>query len=186
MPRRVRQSPDPLAVLLERAAEGDDVAMGDLVRRTQSDVWRVCTALGSRGEEADLVQETYLRAMRSLRSYRGEAPVRAWLLAIARHTCADGVRRRQRRRRMEEQVLRRAEVDHRSASGEPAVVAGTTQELLDLLDADRREAFELTQVAGLGYEEAAAVIGCPVGTVRSRVHRARADLVELVRRAEAV
>ena len=53
-------------------------------------------------------------------------------------------------------------------------------ELLLRLDPDRREAFALTQLAGLSYEEAAAVVGCPIGTIRSRVARARADLRALL------
>ena len=86
-------SPTRSAPLLDAAREGDDQAVAELVRRTQPDVWRLCVALGSTGEEQDLVQETYLRALRSLGSYRGDAPVRAWLLSIARNVCADHVRR---------------------------------------------------------------------------------------------
>ena len=58
-------------------------------------------------------------------------------------------------------------------------------DLLDVLDPDRREAFVLTQLVGLSYEEAAAVVGCPIGTIRSRVARARADLLIAVSRAAA-
>ncbi len=58
-------------------------------------------------------------------------------------------------------------------------------DLLRVLDADRLEAFVLTQLVGLSYEDAATVIGCPIGTVRSRVSRARADLLVATRRAEA-
>ena len=58
-------------------------------------------------------------------------------------------------------------------------------DLLDVLAADRREAFVLTQLVGLSYEEAAAVVGCPIGTIRSRVARARADLLVAVDRAAA-
>ena len=60
---------------------------------TQPLIWRLCNVLGSPGEEDDLVQDTYLRAFRSLPSYRGEAPITAWLLSIARRVCADHVRR---------------------------------------------------------------------------------------------
>jgi RNA polymerase sigma-70 factor (ECF subfamily) len=58
-------------------------------------------------------------------------------------------------------------------------------DLLALIDADRREAFVLTQMVGLSYEDAAAVVGCPIGTIRSRVARARADLVQIVARSDA-
>lgn len=169
---------DPLRPLLDAALEGDDVALGELVRRSQADVWRLCSMLGS-GDEEDLVQETYLRALRSLDRYRGDAPVLPWLLAIARNVCADQVRTRQRQRR----ILRRV-ADQRPAGA--TTVGDATEALLAHLAPDRREAFVLTQVLGLTYDEAAVVAGCPVGTIRSRVARGRADLVELVRRSEAV
>jgi RNA polymerase sigma-70 factor (ECF subfamily) len=60
-----------------------------------------------------------------------------------------------------------------------------TDDLLDALDPDRRDAFVLTQLVGLSYDEAAVVAGCPIGTIRSRVARARADLQALVLAADA-
>lgn len=171
-------TPDPLAVLLEAAQEGDGRALSEFVRLTQPAVWSVCRALGSPGDEEDLVQETYLRATTALGRYRGDAPVRSWLLAIARHVCADHVRRRQRHRRLGER-LRSVAVD------EVQPGPSSTDGLVEALDPDRREAFVLTQLAGLSYEEAASAIGCPIGTVRSRVARARADLLEMVRIADA-
>jgi RNA polymerase sigma-70 factor (ECF subfamily) len=169
---------DPLRAHVEAALEGDDVAVGELVRLTQPAVWQVCAALGSPGEVEDLVQETYLRALGSLARYRADAPVRVWLLAIARRVCADHVRRRQRHRRLVDRVTRNTRA--LDVPG-PEVV----DDLLDLLDADRCEAFVLTQLVGLSYEEAADVVGCPIGTIRSRVARARADLLVAVQRAAA-
>jgi RNA polymerase sigma-70 factor, ECF subfamily len=168
---------DPLRPLLEAASEGDDVAAAELVRRTQADVWRICTMLGSPGEEEDLAQETYLRALRSLPSYRGEAPVRAWLLRIARNVCADHVRRKVRQRRLIERVTA-------LPVAEALMPQAPSDELLDGLSPERREAFVLTQLLGYSYEDAAAVLDCPIGTIRSRVARARADLVSAVQRAE--
>lgn len=166
---------DPLLPLLAAAREGDDHALAVLVRRTQPAVWRVCTALGSRGDEEDLVQEVYLRAVKAMPAFRGESPVLPWLLSIARRTCADHVRRRQRERRLAERLESEAHVADRTCS-----TATPIEDLLAGLSADRREAFVLTQLAGLSYEEAALAAGCPVGTVRSRVARARADLAGLV------
>lgn len=174
-------SPDPLRPLVDAAREGDDTALGALVRATQGELWRLCELLGSGDDVEDLVQETYLRAMRALPSYRGEAPVRAWLASIARHTCADQVRRRQRRRRLQERLAATEVLETHQPASDP-----TVPELLDHLDPDRREAFVLTQVLGMSYDEAAEVIGCPIGTVRSRVARARAELLGLVRQADAV
>ena len=170
---------DPLRPLLEAAVEGDDVAMAELVRRTQADVWRLCTSLGSRGDEEDLVQEVYLRAVRAAPSYRGDAPVKAWLLAIGRNVCADQVRKRERQRRLIRRII--PSVEEHAVDGDGTLVA-----LLDVLDPDRREAFVLTQVMGLSYEDAAAALDCPIGTIRSRVARGRADLNAAVRRSEAV
>lgn len=167
---------DELTDLVDAAREGDDVAVATLVRRTQDDVRRLCTVLGSRGEVDDLVQETYLKAFRALADFRHEAPFRAWLLTIARRTCADHVRRRQRDRRLLERVRARTPDDQRPARDH-------TEDLLELLDPDRREAFVLTQLLDLSYEEAAIVLDCPIGTIRSRVSRARADLLAAHERA---
>jgi len=149
------------------------------VRETQSAVWRLCSSLGSQGSVEDLVQETYLRALKSISSFRGETPVQVWLLAIARRVCADDVRRRQRSRRLVDRIAVHTSTD---ADVLRAADREHVSELLVEIDDDRREAFVLTQMVGLSYQEAADVMGCPVGTVRSRVARARADLVESLHR----
>jgi RNA polymerase sigma-70 factor (ECF subfamily) len=151
--------------------------VAELVRQTEHAVWQLCAVLGSVGETEDLVQETYLRALRALPRFRGDAPVRVWLLSIARHTCADHVRGRQRRRRLLDRLTVEA-----GASGDVVLDSGRalTVELLLRLDPDRREAFALTQLADLSYEEAAEVAGCPIGTIRSRVARARGELRALL------
>jgi RNA polymerase sigma-70 factor (ECF subfamily) len=169
---------DPLRGLFDAAREGDDRAVAELVRRTQPLLWRLCTVLGSPGEEEDLVQETYLRAFRNSDTYRGEAPVRSWLLAIGRHVCADHVRRRQRRRRLLDRL-------RSTTLAEGVPVSTPVGDLLTPLTPERRDAFVLTQLLGLPYEEAAAVLGCPIGTVRSRVARARAELFDAVADADA-
>lgn len=166
-------TPDPLRALLDAAREGDDAAVAELVRRTQADVWRLCTAMGSPGEEEDLVQETYLRALRSLDGFRGEATVRSWLLAIGRNVCADHVRRRERGRRLTDRV-------RPTADEAVTFIDEPVHDLLATLDPERREAFVLTQLLDLSYEEAASAVGCPIGTIRSRVARARAQLVDVV------
>ena len=130
----------------------------------------------------DVTQDVYVRAWRALPAYRGESSARTWLLSITRRACADAVRRRSRNRlltaRVKAQPVRRVTAD-----------AATRTELMDLVDTlppDRREAFVLTQMLGCAYDEAAVIAGVPVGTIRSRVARARETLVEAVRAAEAV
>jgi RNA polymerase sigma-70 factor (ECF subfamily) len=171
-------APEDLNLLAEAAAAGDDVALRELVLATQDSVRSLCRRLGSVAEAEDLAQETYLRALRALPSYRFEAPVRVWLLSIARHVCADHVRRKARRRAIARRYRSAPEAtwaDHRVA----------VDDLVQRLDGDQAEAFVLTQELGLSYAEAAEVCDCPVGTIRSRVSRARAELASMVRAADA-
>ena len=144
--------------------------VAELVRLTEPSVWRLCTALGSPGEEEDLVQETYLRAWRSIGRFRGDSTVQVWLLSIGRRVCADHVRRRQRQRRLIDRL-------ERFADRSPAPENESLDDLIAGLDPDRRHAFVLTQILGLSYEETAQVLDCPIGTIRSRVARARRDLI---------
>lgn len=162
------------------ARDGDPLAAGHLVRATQRDVRRLCAHLVSAADADDLAQETYERALKALPGWRGEAPVRLWLLAIARRACADALRRRQRRSRLGARLLGLAPEVVPAAHGSAA-----EDELLDALTPDRREAFVLTQLLGLPYAEAATACGVPVGTIRSRVARARADLLAAHRAADS-
>ena len=151
--------------------------LDELVAATYSDVWRLCAALVDADVADDLAQETFLRATTALQRFRGRASRRTWIFAIARHVCMDELRGRHRRRRRDERLA--AAPDRPHAADLSAEV--TTRELLGQLDPDRRDAFVLTQMFRLSYEEAATVCGCPTGTIRSRVARARDDLIALVR-----
>jgi RNA polymerase sigma-70 factor (ECF subfamily) len=137
-------------------------------------VWSLCAHLVDADSADDLTQETYLRIFRALGTFRQDSSARTWLLSITRHVCMDELRQRIRRRRRDATLLT-------PADDEPSYFDDTDQaevrELLSHLDSDRREAFALTQLIGLSYDEAAAVCRCPVGTIRSRVARARADLI---------
>ena len=143
------------------------------VRATQPEVWRFTAALVDPGSADDLTQETYLRAFRGLADFAGRSSVRTWLLAIARHVCADHIRTLQRRRRLD------ARLSEPPLVPDPAGQVGALDLLRGLPD-ERREAFVLTQLVGLSYEEAADSCGVPVGTIRSRVARARMQLVAAV------
>lgn len=159
-----------LADAARLAAAGDRDAFADLVRATQSQVVRACAALADPASAEDLAQETYLRAYGALPGFAGQSHVRTWLLGIARHVCIDEVRRRTRRRTL----LRRMP---REAQARTEVISSNVALLIRSLPDDQREAFVLTQVIGLSYAEAAAVSECPIGTIRSRVARARATLI---------
>ena len=157
------------------ARSGDPAAQAAFVRETQAEVWRFAAALVEPDAADDLTQETYLRAFRALPSFEGRSSARTWLLGIARRACADHLRTVVRRRRLDARLA----AEPTPALPDPGLHLGAA-DLLRRLPADRRSAFALTQVLGLSYAEAAAIEGVPVGTIRSRVARARADLVAAV------
>jgi RNA polymerase sigma-70 factor (ECF subfamily) len=162
-----------LTALALAAREGDRRAATELAAQTYQQIWRVLIMLTNRSVAEDLAQETYARAFRSLPGFRAESSVRAWLLSIARNTAADHLRATAVRRRF-------TSVDPVDEV-EPAVPGDLTQPvllrvLIDGLDERQRVAFELTQLVGLSYAEVARICDCPVGTIRSRVARARDEL----------
>lgn len=156
------------------AATGDPAAFATLVRATQAEVTRACRALVDHGSADDLVQDTYMRAFRALPTYRATGTFRGWILGIARHVCADELRRRTRRRAL----LRRLGPAGPSSPSSNHAAATELELLVAALPPDQREAFVLTQLIGLSYDEAAQACQCPTGTIRSRVARARASLID--------
>jgi RNA polymerase sigma-70 factor (ECF subfamily) len=172
---------DELTRLFLAARDGDRTALLHAVRGSQADVWRLARHLVGPDDADDVTQDTFVRAWRALPAFRGDSSARTWLLTIARRACADAVRRDVRRRRLFERVGRQAgaEAARTDPGGEHAVAA-----LVDQLPHDQRAAFVLTQVIGCSYAEAADACGVPVGTIRSRVARAREQLVETLRASE--
>jgi RNA polymerase sigma-70 factor (ECF subfamily) len=167
------------------AGAGDRAALAAFVRATQRDVYRFLSHLSGRGEAEDLTQETYLRALRALPGFAGRSSARTWLLSIARRVAADQVRRTVTRPRTTavedwDTVVAGSPTHRRSGFDEGILL----RELVAGLEPDRRDAFVLTQVLGLGYAAAAEVCRCPVGTIRSRVARAREDLVRAMNTPE--
>ncbi|MFD9397062.1 sigma-70 family RNA polymerase sigma factor [Streptomyces sp. NPDC060000] len=177
---------DPATVWALAARAGDPDAVDRFVRALRPDVVRYVTYLSADRQLADdLAQDTFLRALGSLHRFEGRSSARTWLLAIARRTVIDSLRYAAARPRSADLDDWTACAERAQPSGLPGFDDGVALlDLLDALPAERREAFVLTQLAGLPYEEAAEAGGCPVGTIRSRVARARATLVELLDEAE--
>jgi RNA polymerase sigma-70 factor (ECF subfamily) len=172
---------DAAGRLAEAAAAGDRHAIAGLIRATQRDVWRFVASQAGTSDADDLTQETYLRAITALPRFEGRSSVRTWLLVIARRVVVDHHRHRAARPLL-------ADVTEWGGPAERALHRRSRQSpgfeeiseiglLLEGLTPDRREALVLTQLLGLSYAEAAQICDCPVGTIRSRVARARDDLV---------
>jgi RNA polymerase sigma-70 factor, ECF subfamily len=168
-PRAVRGAPDG----------GGSRELEQLVKATYADVWRLCATLVDEQAAEDLAQETFLRVARALHSFRGESSSRTWVLSIARHVCMDELRVRHRRARRDRRLLVAAEEG--AHTFDPAADLAAN-EMLAHLGPERRTAFVLTQLLRLSYAEAAVVCKCPPGTIRSRVARARDDLIRLASR----
>ncbi|MFE7118705.1 sigma-70 family RNA polymerase sigma factor [Streptomyces sp. NPDC057654] len=168
------------------ARGGDAEAVDRFIRATQNDVRRYVARLSGDPQGADdLVQETYLRALRGLPRFEGRSSARTWLLAIARRTVVDRLRFNAARPRLSDTDDWQAAAERTQSPALPGFDEGVAlSQLLDRLPYERREAFVLTQLLGLPYAEAAVVAGCPVGTVRSRVARAREVLIGQLATAE--
>lgn len=156
-----------ITTLALAAGGGDRAALTTFIRATQRDVYRFLAHLSARDEAEDLTRRTYLQALKALPTLGGSSSARTWLLSIARRVAADHVR------------SAGTVEDWKSIPAQRSGIAegALLRELVARLDADRRDAFVLTQVLGLDYAAAAEVCGCPVGTIRSSVARAREDLV---------
>ncbi|PND54409.1 RNA polymerase subunit sigma [Mycobacterium sp. ENV421] len=178
---------DPVTRLALAAGQGDHEALEQFVKRTQHDVWRFVAHLADVGSADDLTQETFLRAIGSLPRFSGRSSARTWLLSIARRVVVDRIRHQCSRPRITGgadvsnivELNRFQQGRYAYARFEDIVELNI---LLDDMDVERRQALLLTQVLGLSYAEAAVLCGCPIGTIRSRVARAREQLLA----AEAV
>ncbi len=158
--------PDPRTV--QRARAGDLHAFEELVRTYQGEVYRFAWHLTrDRTLAEDVTQDAFLRAFRFIRGYRGEQRFGSWLFAIARNCAMDALRA------------------HRVAPTDAEPAARTTADpsarveleaALAAVSMEHREAFLLVEVFGLSYQEASDVLGVAVGTVKSRMFRARRAL----------
>lgn len=164
-----------------RAASGDRQALTEFISATHDDVWRLLAHLADTDRADDLTQETYLRVLSALPRFAARSTARTWILSLARRAWVDSVRHDMARPRSSATEIE----DATSATPAVETTGGQswaewvdTRALIDQLEADRREALILTQVLGYTYAEAAKIANVRVGTIRSRVARARADLVE--------
>lgn len=172
---------DAVTNLALKAGQGDRIALTQFIQATQGDVWRLLAHLGGHDIADDLTQETYLRVMSALPRFAARSSARTWILALARRVWVDNIRHDMAR--------------PRKASSHPEEVSTPTSNvwaewvdarlLIDALPSERREALILTQVLGYTYEEAAKISGVRIGTIRSRVARARADIIAATENQES-
>lgn len=171
-------------LLVQRAQCGDRYAFDLLVLRYERRILRLIARLvPGRMEAEDVAQDTFLRAYRSLHNFRGDAKFYTWLYRIAVNSAKDFLRRKAER----ESPF--GDVDIYDSPGSTAFevldmntpdcilmskqIAAAIYEALNALPVDIRAAILLREMEGMSYKEISAALGCPVGTVRSRIYRAR-------------
>lgn len=168
--------------LVERARLGDSAALDDLLRRHHPRLHAVCfRVLGRRSDADDAAQNALVSIVRNLDSFDGRSSFSTWVYRIATNAALDELRRRRRR----PQPLRDVERLHEVVADPRAEQAGELLEnrelvvrALEALPEEYRVALVLRDVADLEYEQIAAVLDIPIGTVRSRIARGRARLAD--------
>lgn len=181
--------------LVEAGQRGDVEAFNQLVRLYESRVYNLCyRMLGDADAAADVTQDTFISAYRNLNKFRGGA-FRSWLLRIATNACYDVLRARKRRPTVSLDIAPEGEDDGPALDlpdpGESPDEAALRRELsaalqrgIAALPEDQRAVVILSDVQGLAYEEIALVTNTNLGTVKSRLSRARARLREILRAGE--
>jgi RNA polymerase sigma-70 factor (ECF subfamily) len=189
-------APDADAPLVERAKQGDVKAFEMLVVKYQRRIERL---IGRMVRDVDLVpdiaQETFIRAYRALPQFRGESAFYTWLYRIAVNTAKKSlmelkrdplVTEAARVSRDEDEDPPRVENEPSDAATPDAVlaskqIAAAVNFAVEALSEDLRQAITLREIEGLSYEEIAALMNCPIGTVRSRIFRAREAIAARLR-----
>ena len=171
---------------LRRAQKGDAQAFEQLVTPHEQMLWRACWHYTRHQEDAaDCLQETMLKAWRAIKTYRGECSLSTWLYRIASTVCLDFLRK-QKRLPDTESADEMAEdgfapVDTSPTPDEAIIKAESTENIraaIDSLPGDMRTVIILYAMQGLGYEEIAAAMQTSVGTVKSRLNRARQKIAK--------
>lgn len=184
------------AELLRRCLEGDERAYAEIVRRYQSQVYSVAMRMLRRPEDAeDVTQETFVRMFRALERYDPARPFAAWLLTIATRLSIDQLRRRRGRptRSLEVQPADddAYEIEAEDPGPGPEELAShreeerRTEALIATLPPHYRIVVLLRHQKELSYEEIAEALQLPLGTVKARIHRARALLRERLEREQS-
>ncbi len=168
------------AVLVQRCLLGDAAAIRALVERFQSDVFGLCVRLLSHRHDAeDVAQEVFLRVFRSLRRWDAERPLKPWIMGITVNRCRTWLSQRGRRPELVDYLQDTAASPPADDSAE---LLHEIREALDELRPDYRTVFVLFHEQGQPYEEIAATLDRPVGTIKTWLHRARLEVLERLRR----
>jgi RNA polymerase sigma-70 factor (ECF subfamily) len=177
------------AAFVRRLQAGEDTAYDELVRTYNASIYHVAyRMLGDSADAADAVQDTFLKVFRNVESFRGEASLKTWIFRIGISEILNRLRWWKRRHRLSTVSMD----DNRNGNGRALCIPDAApspyqsleskeqemaiQQALGRLSADHRSIVVLRDIEGFAYTEIADVLGVSVGTVKSRLARARADM----------
>jgi RNA polymerase sigma factor (sigma-70 family) len=164
--------------LVEALRSGDPQAPRLLIERFQGVVFGLCyRMMGHREDAEDVAQEAFLRALRSIAGFDASRPLRPWLLEIAANRCRTALARRARRPPAASATME-DRPDPRPGLSDPDDLAGELERGLQALRPEYRMVFALFHEQNLSYEEIAEAVSRPIGTVKTWLHRARAQLAD--------
>ena len=177
--------------IIQNVAGGDKDAFETLVLENQTNVYNLALKMTKNEEDAlDISQEVFLKAYRSLGSFRGESRFSVWLYRMTYNMCVDFLRRKGKvsetslSMRDGDDEARDYEIPDTRATPEESVLQGELRANLvkgiDELGAAHREIFVMREITGMNYSDIASVLGVNEGTVKSRLARARRSLAEIL------
>jgi RNA polymerase sigma-70 factor, ECF subfamily len=179
------------STLVARCAQGDQAACAELVAEHQRMVYQLAFhLLGNRDEALDLSQDVFMRVFRTLPHFRGHSQLRTWIYRIVVNQARNRQRWWRRRHRASQVSLDQHLETHAEPSGNPQVapdnvlaqkrLASQLRRALDALPFDQRSVIVLREIDGLSYDEIAFSLGVTLGTVKSRLTRARRALRDVL------
>jgi RNA polymerase sigma-70 factor (ECF subfamily) len=191
---RADNRPEVVAELVDRARQGDTVAFDQLVSLYKDRIYSyVARMIHDPVEAEDIAQEAFVKAYRNLPSFRGASTFQTWLYRIANNLTIDAVRRRKRRDNTfsldapvdtdDGEMTRELEDDGQAdpaSSAQTAELQRQVHQAIQQLSPKLRSVIVLYELQGLSYEEISDILGCPLGTVKSRLFNARLELKEML------
>lgn len=178
-------------ILIKKSKNGDMEAFELLVRRYENKVYTVAYRfLGNHADASDLAQETFLRLYQALPGFRGDSSFMTWLYRITANACRDELRRQQRYHTVSldseagnnnTQAFLQApgHIPSPEEAVEKKEFNETIQQCLNNLSEEHRLVLVMREIQGMSYEEIAGVLNCSLGTVKSRLNRARQAFREI-------